>query len=89
MNGDTDTAATHSSEAKNTANSDSTVPEERDIFGGHAVLKKYKTKLRVEIVGLFALMTVVWGLLALPIVFYCIPSSVVSAKNNCYLAKAL
>ena len=58
------------------------VPEEKDLFGAHAILKKYKTKLRVEVVGLFALMVVVWGLLTLPIIFYFIPSSLVSVTER-------
>ena len=62
------------------SNSPAVVPEEKDLFGAHAILKKYKTKLRVEVVGLFALMVVVWGLLTLPIIFYFIPSSLVSVN---------
>ena len=56
------------------------VAEERDMLGGQAVLKKYKRRLRVEIVGLCVLMAIVWGLLTLPIVFYFYPTPVVSMQ---------
>ena len=35
--------------------------------------RKYKVWLRVEIVVLFAVIVVVWGLLLLPVVFYYLP----------------
>ena len=40
--------------------------------------RRYKLCLRVKIVGLSALIVIVWGLLTLPIVFYHLPAVVVS-----------
>lgn len=51
--------------------------DDKDLFGGKALLKKYQRWLRVEIVGICILMAIVWGLLSLPIVFYYIPVPVV------------
>lgn len=78
MKGNINTAEALSPDSDlNAESSSAKMTEERDVFGGQAVLKKYKTKLRVEFIGLFALMAVVWGLLTLPIIFYYIPSSLV------------
>ena len=60
--------------------SSAAVAEGREKFDGQAVLKKYKRRLRVEIVGLCVLMAIVWGLLTLPIIFYFSPTPVVCSN---------
>ena len=51
--------------------------EEGSTFDGQSLLRKYRRLLRVEVAVLCVLMVVVWGLLALPVVFYFLPLAVV------------
>ena len=44
--------------------------------GAEEIERKYKIWLRAEIVGLVAVIIVVWGLLLLPVIFYHLPQEV-------------
>ena len=71
MNTDTTTAVSLSLQSEKP--SSAAVAEKGD---SQPVFKKYKKRLRVEIVGLCVLMVIVWGLLTFPIVFFYKPLAV-------------
>ena len=64
-------------EGQENAERSSKKQEEGSTFDGQSLLRKYRRLLRVEVAGLCVLMVVVWGLLALPVVFYFLPLAVV------------
>lgn len=61
--------------------------EQRRSLDGQ--LRNYQKWLRMELAVLCVLMAIVWGLLMLPIIFYHLPTTVVSTKTDTAIATAI